>query len=73
MYTPEFTYSQGVTFRRLAWSLNLPMTKVMKEIVKFLPAIYPSSEVCPKCKDNTKCEDCGFNPKKVAEAAALTS
>ena len=66
MYTPEFSYREGVSIRRLAWSLDLPMTKIMKEIVSLLPSLFSSAEVCAKCKDKTKCEDCAFNKENTA-------
>jgi len=73
MYTPEFSYHEGVTFRRLAWALDLPMTKTMDKIISLLPSMFPPSEVCPKCKDKSKCEYCEFSKPSAAEKIFLSA
>jgi hypothetical protein len=69
-YTPQFSEMATVTVRRLAWALNIPMTKTVDIIFKELGLIFPSSEICPKCKDGTKCHACAFNNQAAAEKAA---
>ena len=73
MYTPEFSYTEGVTIRRLAWGLGIPMTKALKEVIALLPSLFSPSLICPKCKDNSKCEYCSFNKQSAAENAALSA
>nr|AGS51557.1 hypothetical protein [uncultured bacterium contig00004] len=66
-YTPQFSEMATVTVRRLAWALNIPMTKAVDIIFKELGIIFPSSEICPKCKDKSKCHACAFNNQTAAE------
>ncbi len=60
-YTPELSYEASCTLRRIAWSLNKPMTKTIEwifiDLVKFIPA----GAICESCKDQTKCAACPFN------------
>lgn len=60
MYTPQFSDKATITIRRLAWALGLSMPKAVDKIINQLPSIFPSSVVCPQCKDSTKCEFCVF-------------
>ena len=59
-YTPELTHQASGALRRLAWSLNQPMTKTMEwiftDLVKFLPA----GSMCESCRD-PKCAACPFS------------
>jgi hypothetical protein len=72
-YTPQFSEMATVTVRRLAWALGIPMTKAVDIIFKELGLIFPSSEICPKCKDNTKCQTCAFNNQAAAENTATAT
>jgi hypothetical protein len=69
-YTPQFSEMASVTVRRLAWALNIPMTKAVDFIINELSLIISSSIVCPKCKDNTKCQFCAFSKQATLEKAA---
>ena len=60
-YTPELTYEASSTLRRIAWSLNKPMTKSLEWILTDLVKIIPSGAICEACKDQTKCALCPFN------------
>ncbi len=60
-YTPQLTYEESGTLRRIAWSLNKPMTKTMKWIFTDLVRFIPPEAICEACKDQTKCETCPFN------------
>ncbi|MDP2705491.1 MAG: hypothetical protein Q8O71_03840 [bacterium] len=60
-YTPELTYKASSTLRRIAWSLNKPMTKTMEWILTDLIKFIPAPAICEACKDQTKCETCPFN------------
>jgi len=70
MYTPQFSSKATITVRRLAWALGVSMPKAVDKIINNLTEIFPSSEVCPLCKDSTKCKDCGFYQKENTAANA---
>jgi len=59
-YTPELTYRHSCTLRRIAWALEMPMTKAMGKVFEYLPNILDKKLVCEACKDKTKCLDCLF-------------
>jgi hypothetical protein len=69
-YTPQFSNRATVTVRRLAWALQVSMPKAVDRAVAMLPSVFPSSLVCPLCKDNTKCTLCAFNQSAATEQAA---
>jgi primosomal protein N' len=73
MYTPQFSNRAAISVRRLAWALNLPMTKTMDEVISLLPSLFSPSLICPKCKDTTKCKLCGFNKQAAENNAALSA
>jgi len=60
-YTPQFSEKASVSIRRLAWAMDIHMTKAVELIVNELSLIFSSSDICPKCEDNTKCKTCAFN------------
>ena len=60
-YTPEMSMKSSRTLRRIAWSLEMPMTKAMEKIFDYLPEILDREKVCQKCRDKTKCSECQFN------------
>jgi len=60
-YTPELTYHDSCTLRRIAWALNLPMTKAMEKVFEYLPKILDREKVCEGCRDKSKCSECAFN------------
>ncbi len=60
-YTPELTDQTSSTLRRIAWSLNKPMTKTMEWILTDLIKFIPSGAICESCKDQTKCVTCPFS------------
>lgn len=59
-YTPELNQEQSCTLRRIAWALEIPMTKAMEHIFDYLLQILDAQKVCEKCRDKTRCETCGF-------------
>jgi len=67
-YTPQFSAMACITVRRLAWSLGLSMPKTLDKIIKALPLLYTPSVVCKLCKDNSRCNLCGFNQPAVEKA-----
>lgn len=60
-YTPELSDEASCTLRRLAWSLNKPMTKAMEWIFTDLIKFIPSRAICEACKDPSKCSSCPFS------------
>jgi len=61
-YTPELSYESSCTLRRLAWALNMPMTKAMEEVFNYLPKLVDRKKICEGCRDKTKCQECTFKP-----------
>ena len=60
-YTPEMTMKSSRTLRRIAWALDMPMTKAIEKVFEYLPAILDREKVCQACRDRSKCSDCQFN------------
>ncbi|MBT6340286.1 MAG: hypothetical protein HOJ48_13425 [Desulfobacula sp.] len=63
-YTPELSNDQSRTLRRIAWALNMPMTKAMNAVFEYAGNIIDKKRVCAACKDNSKCNTCAFNQKR---------
>ena len=59
-YTPELTYQDSCTLRRIAWALEMPMTKAMDKVFEYLQKILDREKVCEGCRDKSKCEECAF-------------
>lgn len=59
-YTPELSQMHSCTLRRIAWALDMPMTKAMDEVFNHLVKILEADRVCVKCRDKTRCEECVF-------------
>jgi len=68
-YTPELSKEGSAALRRLAWSLNKPMTQTLEMVVEEYSKSKPSAQVCLLCRDKTKCSDCVFNPNKARKKA----
>lgn len=62
-YTPELTMKSSRALRRIAWALDMPMTKAMEKIFEYLPEILDNKKVCQGCRDKSKCSDCGFSSR----------
>ena len=60
-YTPELNYQSSCTLRRIAWALDIPMTKALHQIINVLPIIINKAKVCDGCRDKSKCTDCSFH------------
>ncbi len=60
-YTPELSMKSSCTLRRLAWALDMPMTKAIEKVFEHLPKILDTKKVCQACRDRSKCSDCEFN------------
>ncbi len=66
-YTPELSYRSSCTLRRIAWALNIPMTKGMERVFDHLAEILDREKVCEGCRDKSKCDDCVFNNKNLTD------
>lgn len=65
-YAPELNRPASATLRRIAWSVNKPMTKTMNAIILKLPKLIAKENVCKSCKDPSACNICGFNGNDAA-------
>ena len=61
-YTPELDLRHSRTLRRIAWSMDMPMTKAMSEIFDWLPEQMDKERICGRCRDRSLCDTCAFNP-----------
>ena len=62
-YTPELSQEHSGTLRRIAWALELPMTKAMEEIFQYVGTVVDNEKVCTACRDKSFCNTCPFNHK----------
>jgi hypothetical protein len=60
-YTPQLSYRESCTLRRIAWHLGLPMTKALSAVLQAAAERFSPREVCETCRDHTRCADCVFN------------
>jgi hypothetical protein len=60
-YKPELSYKSSCTLRRIAWALNVPMTKAIERVFEHLPKILDRNKVCNECRDKSKCCECVFS------------
>ena len=60
-YTPELSQKHSCTLRRIAWALDIPMTKALNHIFDYLSKTLNAKKVCEKCRDKTRCSDCVFS------------
>lgn len=64
-YTPELSQRGSATLRTLAWFRRKPMTRTLEALLEAtgstMAAIRPG-EVCAKCRDDSICEECPFQP-----------
>ena len=59
-YTPELSLKSSGMLRRVAWAADAPMTRVMEDLMKLLPALFDPAKVCAACRDKFFCRSCGF-------------
>jgi hypothetical protein len=59
-YTPELSMKSSSTLRRIAWTLDMPMTKAIEKVFEYLPKILVRKKVCQGCRDRRKCSGCAF-------------
>jgi len=75
-YTPELSYRGSATLRRLAWFRGKPMTNTLEALLeatgRTMADIRPG-EVCGKCKDDSACDECAFQPPAKINPAKKSS
>ncbi len=62
-YTPELNRHHSATLRRIAWAMDVPMTKAIGEVFDYMGNTLDPGKVCSACRDKTKCHSCSFNRK----------
>ena len=62
-YTPELSMGDSAALRRIAWGLEIPMTKALSRIVRLAVKKNMRHKICEKCRDKSKCETCIFRGK----------
>ena len=60
-YTPELSLEGSRTLRRIAWSLDKPMTETIEIVVKNITMFINPENVSAKCKDKSLCQGCLFS------------
>ena len=75
-YTPDLSYRGSATLRRLAWFRGKAMTKTLEALLEATGrtmAEIRSGEVCAKCKDDSTCVECAFQPLAKSEPTPTPS
>ena len=67
-YTPELNPQHSAILRRIAWAMEMPMTKAMGEVFDYLGNTLDPAKVCSACRDKTRCASCSFNRKGAGHA-----
>lgn len=60
-YTPELSNRYSCTLRRIAWALNMPMTRAIEAVLDHYRQTVDSQAICSACRDPTRCSACVFN------------
>ena len=64
-YTPELSPEHSSTLRRIAWALQMPMTKALGEVLDYLGTTLDPAKVCSACRDKSRCTECSFKRQNV--------
>ena len=62
-YTPELTQHHSAILRRIAWAMQMPMTKALEDVFEYLGRTLDPVPICSACRDKTRCSSCPFNRK----------
>ena len=62
-YTPELSQHHSATLRRIAWAMEMPMTRSLEDIFDYFGRTLDPNKICSACRDKTKCASCPFNRK----------
>ena len=60
-YTPELSQIHSAALRRIAWAMDLPMTKTMVEIFEYVGNALDKNKICSSCRDKSFCSHCLFS------------
>jgi hypothetical protein len=60
-YTPELNREYSAIVRRMAWSMDIPMTKTLNLVIDMAVQRADRNLICQKCRDNSLCSQCVFN------------
>jgi len=71
IYSPQLSAAASTAIRRLARSLDKPMTKTLEQLIFALPAIIDPAKICLDCKDRQDCKACIFGNPLTAEEKKL--
>ncbi|MCP4131371.1 MAG: hypothetical protein GY754_10360 [bacterium] len=47
--------------KRLAWAMDVPVAEAAEAVFEFLPGIVEGKRVCARCRDHSRCDECGFD------------
>jgi len=72
-YTPELSDQASCTLRRIAWFLGIPMTKAIERVIDTAVKLLDAHDVCSRCKDPQRCDDCAFKGNPVNPAGHNSS
>ena len=70
-YGPQLRTKTSRSLRRLAWAMQIPMSRTLEELIKIMPHLIDSKPVCSACRDRSRCNECYFKPHGKPELAAL--
>ncbi len=59
-YTPELSKKHSGALRRIAWALDLTMTKTMERVFYQISQMLDNDKICLACRDKDFCTDCPF-------------
>jgi hypothetical protein len=60
-YTPELNKEYSAIVRRMAWSMDIPMTKTLNILIDVAVERADTKLICEKYRDNSFCDCCVFN------------
>ena len=74
-YGPQLRTKTSRSLRRLAWAMQLPMSRTLEELIKIIPHLIGSKPVCSACRDRSRCSECYFKPhgKPALQKSKLTA
>jgi hypothetical protein len=57
---PKLRFKESCSLRRVAWSLNIPMTEAIDMVFAYVPYVVDKKKVCRGIRDKNKCKNCIF-------------
>jgi DNA repair protein RadC len=59
-YSPQLNRRSCATLRRIAWALDVPMTRAIDRVIEDAVQNLENGSVCLACKDSSVCDSCAF-------------